>query len=124
MESPLDEQKLKTVIQEWVQLDELMSVKRQELKQATVQKKKVSDTLLGLMKANNIDDFSLKGGSLRRKSITKKSPLNKQLLLAVLSRYYEPEQNAVEKANEMTSMLLSSRNVKVTEILTREKITS
>jgi hypothetical protein len=111
---------MKVAIQEWVQLDETLTAKRQDIKRLTVQKKNVSEKLLSLMRANNIDDFTLKGGSLRRKHITTKSPLNKQMLMTVLSKYYETEADSVQKASEMTMLLLSSRTVKTTEVLSRK----
>lgn len=113
---------LKLTIQEWVHLDEALTETRQEMKKLALQKKKASDKLLALMKSNNIDNFELKGGDVRRKTVTTKSQLNKALLLSVLSKYYEDEQDAAKKAADMTMMLLSSRPIKTTDVLSRKPI--
>jgi hypothetical protein len=103
------------LIKDWVKLDNEIKKLQSE---ATLRKKNqkiLSNSLMELMKENNIDEFDLKDGKIKYNKRNVKKPLTKKALLDILSKYY----NDNDKANEVNDYILDNREITVVESITR-----
>ena len=104
-------------IKEWVRLDNDIRKLKKEEKQRNDEKKKVSNTLMEIMKKNEIDEFDINDGKIcyTKKSI--KKPITKKLLLDVLSKYYKGD---TLKASELNEFIIDNREEIVKETISRK----
>ena len=104
-------------IKEWVQTDnELLKLKNQ-IKELNSKKKELTETLVGVMKQNEIDCFDIKGGSISYKKNVVKKPITGKTLMAALSQYYKSDPNTAE---ELTKYVMNNREEQVKETIKRK----
>ena len=106
-------------VKSWVDVDnEIREIQKTQnlLKQ---EKKRISATLLELMKASNTDCYNTKDCQLLLKVKNSKKPINKTNLLSMLSEYYPGD---LSRATELNHFLLNSRNTVVSESIVRKDI--
>lgn len=104
-------------IKEWVQTDnELLKLKNQ-IKELNSKKKDLTETLVGVMKQNEIDCFDIKGGSISYKKNVVKKPITGKTLMAALSQYYKSDPNTAE---ELTKYVMNNREEQVKETIKRK----
>ena len=77
------------IIKQWVKLDNETRALQKEVVQRKKEKTNLSNSLINVMKENEIDCFDLKGGQLLYVKKDIKKPINKTTLLDILNRYYE-----------------------------------
>ena len=80
-------------------------------------KENISNSLLNLMKNNEIDSFDIKNGRLESTTRTTKKPISKKMLQNILSKYYKGDD---AQANELNNFILENREEVSKEILTRK----
>jgi len=104
-------------IKEWVRLDNDIRKLKKEEKQRNDEKKKVSNSLMEIMKKNEIDEFDINDGKIcyTKKSI--KKPITKKMLLDVLSKYYKGD---TLKASELNEFIIDNREEIVKETISRK----
>lgn len=104
-------------IKEWVRLDNDIRKLKTEEKLRNDEKKKVSNTLMEIMKKNEIDEFDINDGKIcyTRKSI--KKPITKKILLDVLSKYFKGD---TLKASELNEFIIDNREEVVKETISRK----
>ena len=103
-------------VKEWVQIDNEINGHKAQVKLLNDRKKRITLTLMEVMKSHNIDCFDLKDGCLTyKKSIVKKSITGKSLI-QVLKSYYKND----ETAEELTKYILDNREEQVKEIIRRK----
>jgi hypothetical protein len=96
----------------WVKLDnEITHLKNEENKRKKIQKE-VSNDLMKIMSEKQIDEFNLKEGKLKYTKRSVKKPITKTLLLNILSKYYQGND---EKAIELNEYIMDNREEKVVE---------
>ena len=104
-------------VKQWVKLDNEMRQLRDELTSRRKLKENISNSLLNLMKNNEIDSFDIKNGRLESTTRTTKKPISKKMLQNILSKYYKGND---AKANELNNFILENREEVSKEILTRK----
>jgi GH15 family glucan-1,4-alpha-glucosidase len=105
---------IKTV-KEWVQYDNEIRSLQREVSKRREEKKKVSTTLMELMRNNEIECLDIKDGQIcyTKKNVVK--PVSKKYLLDVLSRYFDGD---VAEATKLNEYILENREHKEREIIT------
>uniref|UniRef100_A0A6C0JMX4 Uncharacterized protein n=1 Tax=viral metagenome TaxID=1070528 RepID=A0A6C0JMX4_9ZZZZ len=107
------DQLIKT-IKEWVKLDNDIRKLQKELAQRKNEKKKLSNSLIDIMKKNEIDCFDINNGQICYNKKNIKKPITKKVLLDTLSKYYKGD---LLKATEINNYILENR-----EEITKESI--
>lgn len=110
------EQLVKT-IREWVKIDNEIKTLQKEQNTRKQEKKKISDTLMAVMKSNEIDCFELNDGHLVYNKKNIKKPITKKILLNILDKYYDGDSL---KAAELNNFILENREETVKESLVRK----
>ena len=99
-------------IRNWVTIDTELKNLRKRVKELNVQKKDISNTLIDVMKQNEIDTIDMNEGKLLYKKTSVKSAISKKHLLQCLHEFYKNDSDMV---NEVTKHILESRETKVFE---------
>jgi sugar diacid utilization regulator len=105
-------------IKEWMTQDTQIKSLQQKIKEYRTKKKVLSDSLLDIMKENQIDCFDINNGKIIYCKNRVKTPLNKKTLLETLERYFE--NNPDINATEVSKFVLDNREVKITENIRRK----
>lgn len=110
-------EQLLTIVREWVKTDNEMRTLQKELTKRKNEKKKVSITLMDVMKTNSIDAFDINGGQLCYTKRNVKKPITKKVLFGILSNYYKGD---LEKAGQLNEFILENREETVKESIERK----
>lgn len=110
-------EELKEIIKEWIQLDNEVKTLQTEVKSRKERKKLLSDNLVNIMRQNEIDCFNVNDGKLIYSQTKVKSTINKNHLIATISKFLENE----EQAEEITNFILDNREIKIKESIKRKK---
>jgi len=103
------------IIKEWVKNENEINALQTEIKIRKNNKKKISESLIQIMKDNEIDCFDIKDGQICYVKKQIKKPITKGLLMNILSKYFKGD---VFKANEINNFIMENR-----EEVTKESIT-
>jgi hypothetical protein len=104
-------------IKEWIKIDGEILKLQNEIKERRNKKKTLTESLVTVMKKNEIDCFDINGGSIVYKSSKVKKPLNGKTLMSSLKNYFST--NPLQ-AEEVTKFLLDNREEKITETIKRK----
>ena len=107
-------EELVTNIKEWMKIETEITKLNSELKERRNKKKLLTDSLVNVMKKNDIDCFYINGGSLVYKKNKSKKPINAKTLMAVLQNYYSADPN---KAEDVTKFIMENREEQVKETI-------
>lgn len=107
-------EELVTNIKEWMKIDSEINKLQTELKERKNKKKQLTDSLVNVMKKNQIDCFDINGGSLVYKQNKTKKPINGKTLMAVLQDYYSSDPT---KAEDLTKYILENREEQIKETI-------
>jgi hypothetical protein len=99
------EQLIKT-IKEWVKIDNEIRSLQEEVKIRKNNKKLISESLITIMKQNEIDCFDIKDGQICYNKKQVKKPITKGMLINILSKYYKGD---ILKANELNNFIMENR---------------
>ena len=110
----MDKDALAENIKEWIQIENELSELRKAAKERRLRKKELTDSLVEVMKQNEIDEFNVNGSKLIYTKRKTRTALSKKHLLKVLQHYYADEP---ERASELSSFILESREEKVNETI-------
>ena len=103
-------------IKEWVKIDnEIRELQKQQLLRK-VEKKKISETLIEIMRNNEIDCFDINDGQIIYNKKSVKKPITKKILFDILSKYYKGDSN---KAEDMQNYILENREEVIKESIVR-----
>ena len=104
-------------IRQWVKLDnEIRALKKEENIRKN-EKKEISNTLIDVMKNNEIDCIDIKDGQLCYTKKNVKKPITKKVLLNILSKYFEGD---IDKAEDVNEFILNNREEVTKESITRK----
>lgn len=110
-------QELINTIKTWVKLDnEIRSLKKEQTARNN-EKKKSTQSLIEIMKTNEIDCVDIKDGQLCYLQQNVKKPITKKNLLSILSKYYKGD---IEKATNITEYISTNREEVVRETISRK----
>jgi len=104
-------------VKEWIKLDNEISKLKHEIKERNNKKKGLTESLVTVMKKNDIDCFDINGGGLVFKKNKVKKALNGKTLLAALQSYYSTQPQV---ADDLTKHILDSREEQVKETIKRK----
>lgn len=104
-------------IKEWIKIDTDIATLQKELKEKKQSKKNITESLMTVMKKNEIECFDINGGSLQYKKNIVKKPLTAKTLMASLQSYYA---TTPQKAEEVTKFLLENREEQTKETIKRK----
>ena len=108
---------LKATVKEWLILDNEMREIQRILKEKKERKKTLTDNVIELMKAKQVDELNVNDGKLIYSQTKTKSPLNKQHISSCLGDVFK---NEPEKVAKLTEHILNSRQIKVKDNLKRK----
>lgn len=110
------DQLIKTV-KEWVRIDNEIRALDREQKTRKLEKKKLSDNLLNIMKQNEIDCFDINNGQILFQTRKSKKPITKKILFNVLSKFYNGDHI---KTTELNEFILEHREEITKECIVRK----
>lgn len=110
-------EELITNIKEWIKIDNEILKLQSEIKERKNRKKTLSESLMTVMKKNNLDCFDINGGALIYKQNKIKKPINSKTLMTVLQNYYK---NEPKHAEEVTKYIMEHREEQIKEIIKRK----
>lgn len=105
------------MIRDWVRLDnEIKNLQKEQLSRKN-DKKKITDSLIEVMKKNEIDCFDINDGQIFYSRKNVKKPITKKMLLDILGKYYDGD---FLKASEVNSFILNNREEETKEVIVRK----
>jgi|UniRef100_A0A6C0HDK8 predicted nucleic acid-binding Zn-ribbon protein len=104
-------------IKEWIKIDGEILKLQNEIKERRNKKKSLTESLVNVMKKNEIDCFDINGGSLVYKKNKVKKPINAKTLMSTLKSYFSS--NPVQ-AEEITKFVMDNREEQVKETIKRK----
>jgi predicted nucleic acid-binding Zn-ribbon protein len=104
-------------IKEWIKIDNEIMKLQNEIKERKNKKKTLSESLMNVMKKNEIDCFDINGGALVYKKNKVKKPINAKTLMSVLQNYYK---NEPKRAEELTKHIMENREEQIKETIKRK----
>jgi hypothetical protein len=104
-------------IKEWIKIDNEVTKLKNEIKERNTRRKALTESLVGVMKKNEIDCFDINGGALVFKTNKVKKALNGKTLLTALKNYYATQPQVAE---DLTKHILNSREEQVKETIKRK----
>ena len=108
----MDKEDLIKNIKGWIHLDEEIKDLQRQIKEKRNEKKQNTESLVKIMRENEIDCFDITDGKLLYTKNKVKSSLSKKHLLASLAMYFKDDK---EKAKAATGFILESRQTKIKE---------
>jgi predicted nucleic acid-binding Zn-ribbon protein len=104
-------------IKEWIKIDNEIMKLQNEIKERKNKKKTLSETLMTVMKKNEIDCFDINGGALIYKKNKIKKPINAKNLMSVLQNYYKSDP---KHAEDLTKHIMDNREEQIKETIRRK----
>lgn len=106
-------------IKEWIQVDNNIREIQKAGKEFREKKKELTNSLVEIMRENQIDNFDVKDGTLMYKCNKVKSPVNKTHLLKTLSHFFKDDE---QQAAELCKYIMDTRETKIKETIQRKII--
>jgi|TARA_B110000967_G_C18886981_1_gene564650 hypothetical protein len=103
-------------IKEWIGVDEEIKSLQKEIRIKKQKQKDLTQTLMEVMKTNEIDCFDLKDGKLLYTKNKTKQTINKKYLMTTLIKCLEDPKDA----EKVTDFILDNREEKVKENIRRK----
>ena len=100
-------------VKEWIKADNEIKLLQAEIKKRRMQKNKLSETLVDVMKNNEIDCFDLSEGKIMYTSNKVRAPLSKKYLLESLATYFGDDPNI--DSSDVAEFVLDNREIKIKE---------
>tara|TARA_B110000285_G_scaffold181047_1_gene204267 strand:- start:6 stop:356 length:351 start_codon:yes stop_codon:yes gene_type:complete len=110
----MDKQVLVNHVKKWIEFDNKIKASQKIQQQLKKEKKMITDSLVEIMREEEIDSLNVNGGNINYVKRDVKKPITKKYLLDVLSQYYSGD---IEKVNNLNSFIMDNR-----ETVTRESI--
>jgi len=104
-------------IKEWIKIDGEVLKLQNEIKERKNKKKLLTESLVTVMKKNEIDCFDINGGSLIYKKNKTKKPINAKSLMSTLKTYFST--NPLQ-AEEVTKFVMDNREEQIKETIKRK----
>ena len=104
-------------IKEWLKIDNDIIRLNKETKELKKKQKLLTNTLVNVMKTNQLDCFDINGGKILYKKSISKKPINSKMLLNTLKTYFSTNPST---ADEVTEYILNSRENVIRETIKRK----
>jgi hypothetical protein len=106
-------------IKEWIQYDNDIKHLQKEVKLRKEKQKLLTENIVKVMKAKEIDCFDLNDGKLIFSQSKTKGTINKQHILNCLENYFKNNKDE-NMISELTNYILDNREIKVKETIRRK----
>jgi hypothetical protein len=115
----MDKEKLIGRIKQWITTDDEIKRLQRQIKEKRVEKKEITETLVEVMRNNEIDCFDLdsNGGKLIYTKKRIKQSLSKKHLMTCLMQYFKEDSN---QAKDVSNFILNNRAEKIKENIRRK----
>lgn len=113
----MDKELLVESIKEWIQIDNELKEISKIAKERRERKKELTNSLVDVMKTNEVDCFDVKDDKLIYTKNKVKASLSKKALMSALQNYYKDDP---QQGQQLTEYLLNSREEKVKESIRRK----
>ena len=104
-------------IKEWVKTDNDILKLKSQIRELNGKKKTLTETLVNVMKQNEIDCFDINCVSISYKKNVVKKPISGKTLMTALTQYYK---NDPDVAEELTKYIMTNREEQVKETIKRK----
>ena len=111
--SSTNKEKLAQNIKSWLQVDKEIQLLQKELKERKKKKNDYTNSLVQIMKTNEIDCFDISEGKIMYTQSNVKKPITKQHLDECLSKYFEKNKNI--PTDDIVKFILENRPTNVKE---------
>ena len=102
-------------IKQWIEINTRLNEVMKVAKEHRTKKKQLTDTLVSIMKNNEIDCFDINNGKIVCRTTKTRAPINRQNLSKALEQYFID--NPHVDTNEISNYILENRQVKETNSL-------
>tara|TARA_B100001287_G_C22495068_1_gene440816 strand:+ start:251 stop:595 length:345 start_codon:yes stop_codon:yes gene_type:complete len=109
---------MKDTVKEWMSIDLEMQRLNKEIRTLRERKKGLTNNLVEIMNANQIDSFQTSSGRLVHSSRNTRAPLSKKHLLESLMKYFKGDE---EMASELSKLIMESREIRTVETIQKKK---
>ena len=109
---------LLNTVKEWISIDNEIKLLQLELKKRKKNKKNLNETLLEIMKSNDIDQLNIPDGELQYKKYKTRAPLSKKHLISSISNYFQNKDPELIK--ELSTFIMNTREIKEIENIKRK----
>jgi len=106
-------------IKSWIQIDTDISSLQKQIKELRENKKNLTNSLVNVMKSNEIDCFDINNGKLIYSKSKIKKPINKKSLLEALQIYFKDN---TALAQNVSQHILDNREETVKESIRHKKL--
>lgn len=106
-------EKLSQNVKNWLKIDKEIQLLQKEIKERKKKKNEYTNTLVTIMKSNDIDCFDMSEGKIIYTQSNVKKPINKQHLVECLSKYFE--KNPTIPTDDVVQYILDNRDTNVKE---------
>ena len=106
-------------IKEWINYDNEIKKLQKEVKIRKEKQKKLTDDIVKVMKAKEIDCFDLNDGKLIYSQSKTKQTINKQHIMNCLEKYFK-ENGDENMITDLTNFILENREIKIKETIRRK----
>jgi|UniRef100_A0A6C0C640 hypothetical protein len=115
----MNKDELVSNIKDWITLDEEIKVLQRKIKEKRKEKKENTETLVRIMRDNEIDCFDLdsNGGKLIYTKQKIKKSLSKKHLMTCLTQYFKEDSH---QAKEVSNFILNTREENIKENIRRK----
>ena len=107
-------QELINLIKEWISCDNKIKQIQKIAKETRAEKKLLTESLVTIMKENEIDCFDINDGKLVYKQNKIKKPLSKKHLVAALLAYYKDDPGIAE---DVGNFIMETREENIKEVI-------
>tara|TARA_B100001093_G_scaffold520311_1_gene614550 strand:- start:4682 stop:5026 length:345 start_codon:yes stop_codon:yes gene_type:complete len=112
-----DKQELIANVKNWITLDSEIKKLQKLMKEKRKEKKAYTESLVNIMRDNEIDCFDIQDGKLLYTKKKVKAPLSKKHLIASLGNYFKNNKDLI---TELSDFILNSREEKIKENIRRK----
>ena len=113
----MDKEQVVESIKEWIQIDNELKEIAKLAKERRERKKELTNSLVDVMKTNEVDCFDVKDDKLIYTKNKVKATLSKKSLMSALQDYYKDDP---QQGQQLTEFLLNSREEKIKESIRRK----
>ena len=106
-------------IREWIDTNNQITDIMKTVKEYRTKKKLLTDSLVAIMKNNEIDCFDINNGKIVCRTTKTRSPINRQNLAKALEQYFVDSPDV--DTGEISNYILESRQIKETSSLVIRK---
>jgi|TARA_Y100000389_G_scaffold162595_1_gene165448 hypothetical protein len=113
----MSNQELLKNVKTWLDIDNQIRTLQKEIRDRRKLKKELTQSLVGIMKTQDIDALNVPDGQLIYNKTKSKSALSKKHLITSLAQYFK---NDKRLADELTKFIMDSREEKEKENIKRK----